>query len=200
MASHWRPSQLTCSTTGACAGRAHRCTGWAVGCGGGHCIAAQQGTADSSGSLWQPSMQKRRRSPAANGCAREQAGAWPLGGALLGRFGSATLCDACLLPCRASRWSTRQCPLRAARPSSHGRWLCDPLSFACRRFAAVVERMDGELMSAGPVQYCREHLGLHPCDRRRPLAYLKAQYPAVDFSLVSPWSWACRLPLHDVPS
>ena len=36
-----------------------------------------------------------------------------------------------------------------------------------------------------PLQWCREHLGLHPCDRRSSLTYLKQQYPAVDFSLVS---------------
>lgn len=42
----------------------------------------------------------------------------------------------CLLPCRASRWSTRQCPLLEALPSSHGRWLCTPpLPSACRRSA-----------------------------------------------------------------
>ena len=35
------------------------------------------------------------------------------------------------------------------------------------------------------LQWCREHLGLHPCDRRSSLTYLKQQYPAVDFSLVS---------------
>ena len=35
------------------------------------------------------------------------------------------------------------------------------------------------------LQWCREHLGLHPCDRRSSLTYLKQNYPAVDFSLVT---------------
>ena len=38
-------------------------------------------------------------------------------------------------------------------------------------------------------QGCREHLGCHPCDQRRPLSYLQRQFPGVDFSLV------CSLPL-----
>ena len=33
-------------------------------------------------------------------------------------------------------------------------------------------------------QHCREHLGLHPCDRRRNLSVLQAEFPGVDFSLV----------------
>ena len=33
-------------------------------------------------------------------------------------------------------------------------------------------------------QHCREHLGLHPCDRRRNLSVLAAEFPGVDFSLV----------------
>jgi hypothetical protein len=31
-------------------------------------------------------------------------------------------------------------------------------------------------------ELCREHLGVHPCDRRRDLAHYKARYPAVDWS------------------
>lgn len=31
---------------------------------------------------------------------------------------------------------------------------------------------------------CREHLGVHPCDKRRPLREVKPCFPAVDFSLV----------------
>ena len=34
------------------------------------------------------------------------------------------------------------------------------------------------------MQLCREHLGRHPCDKRRNLSYYKQQFPAVDFSLV----------------
>lgn len=34
------------------------------------------------------------------------------------------------------------------------------------------------------VQLCREHLGLHPCDRRGKVSLLRKTYPAVDFSLV----------------
>lgn len=54
-------------------------------------------------------------------------------------------------------------------------------------------------MLVWPAQYCREHLGLHPCDRRRSLAYLRFQYPAVDFSLVSLTS--CKMPsvAHKAP-
>lgn len=32
------------------------------------------------------------------------------------------------------------------------------------------------------MELCREHLGVHPCDRRRPLAEARALYPGVDFS------------------
>ena len=35
------------------------------------------------------------------------------------------------------------------------------------------------------LQLCREHLGRHPCDKRRSLSHYKKQFPAVDFSLVS---------------
>lgn len=31
---------------------------------------------------------------------------------------------------------------------------------------------------------CREHLGQHPCDKRRPTHELAQSFPAVDFSLV----------------
>jgi hypothetical protein len=31
------------------------------------------------------------------------------------------------------------------------------------------------------VQLCREQLGVHPCDKRRPLAHYRERYPAVDF-------------------
>ncbi|KAK9915171.1 hypothetical protein WJX75_005575 [Coccomyxa subellipsoidea] len=33
-------------------------------------------------------------------------------------------------------------------------------------------------------EYCREHLGLHPCDRRGKISMLQKTYPAVDFSLI----------------
>ena len=36
----------------------------------------------------------------------------------------------------------------------------------------------------GVVQFCREQLGEHPCDKRRNLAYYKEHYPAVDFTLI----------------
>ena len=31
-------------------------------------------------------------------------------------------------------------------------------------------------------ELCREHLGVHPCDRRRNLSHYKARYPAVDWT------------------
>lgn len=34
------------------------------------------------------------------------------------------------------------------------------------------------------LQLCREHLGRHPCDKRRALSHYKKHFPAVDFSLV----------------
>lgn len=34
------------------------------------------------------------------------------------------------------------------------------------------------------IQMCREHLGQHPCDKRRPTRELAHAFPAVDFSLV----------------
>lgn len=33
-------------------------------------------------------------------------------------------------------------------------------------------------------ELCREHLGVHPCDRRRPLSYYRKAYPALDWSQV----------------
>mmetsp|Transcript_14541 Transcript_14541/g.27944 ORF Transcript_14541/g.27944 Transcript_14541/m.27944 type:complete len:306 (-) Transcript_14541:341-1258(-) len=33
-------------------------------------------------------------------------------------------------------------------------------------------------------ELCREMIGVHPCDKRRDLAYYKRNFPAVDFSLV----------------
>jgi hypothetical protein len=33
-------------------------------------------------------------------------------------------------------------------------------------------------------QLCREQLGVHPCDKRRPLQYYRHRFPAVDFSEV----------------
>ncbi|WIA10112.1 hypothetical protein OEZ85_010319 [Tetradesmus obliquus] len=34
-------------------------------------------------------------------------------------------------------------------------------------------------------ELCREHLGVHPCDKRSSFSELAAEYPAVDFSLLS---------------
>ncbi|KAF6265296.1 phosphoglycerate mutase-related protein [Scenedesmus sp. NREL 46B-D3] len=34
-------------------------------------------------------------------------------------------------------------------------------------------------------ELCREHLGVHPCDKRCSVSELAAEYPAVDFSLLS---------------
>ena len=31
---------------------------------------------------------------------------------------------------------------------------------------------------------CREQLGVHPCDKRRPLQYYRERFPAVDFAHV----------------
>lgn len=33
-------------------------------------------------------------------------------------------------------------------------------------------------------ELCREHLGRHPCDKRRALSHYKKHFPAVDFSLI----------------
>ncbi|GMQ01331.1 hypothetical protein CsSME_00047997 [Camellia sinensis var. sinensis] len=35
------------------------------------------------------------------------------------------------------------------------------------------------------VELCREHLGVHPCDRRRSISDYQCLFPAVDFSLAS---------------
>uniref|UniRef100_A0A2P2KPY6 Phosphoglycerate mutase-like protein 1 n=1 Tax=Rhizophora mucronata TaxID=61149 RepID=A0A2P2KPY6_RHIMU len=35
------------------------------------------------------------------------------------------------------------------------------------------------------VELCREHLGVHPCDRRRNISEYRSLFPAIDFSLVS---------------
>ncbi|KAH1242812.1 Phosphoglycerate mutase-like protein 1 [Glycine max] len=35
------------------------------------------------------------------------------------------------------------------------------------------------------VELCREHLGVHPCDRRRSVSEYQFLFPAVDFSLAS---------------
>lgn len=34
------------------------------------------------------------------------------------------------------------------------------------------------------VELCREHLGVHPCDRRRTVTEYKPMFPAIDFSLI----------------
>nr|XP_043615387.1 phosphoglycerate mutase-like protein isoform X2 [Erigeron canadensis] len=34
------------------------------------------------------------------------------------------------------------------------------------------------------VELCREHLGVHPCDRRRSVTEYKTMFPAIDFSLI----------------
>ena len=44
--------------------------------------------------------------------------------------------------------------------------------------------------AAGPLPFvacelCREHLGVHPCDRRRPLSHYQAAFPAVDWSHIT---------------
>ena len=33
---------------------------------------------------------------------------------------------------------------------------------------------------------CREHIGEHPCDRRRPISEQRRDFPGVDFDLVRP--------------
>jgi hypothetical protein len=38
---------------------------------------------------------------------------------------------------------------------------------------------------------CREHLGLHPCDKRRPMREIMPSFPAVDFSQVSSPAACC---------
>lgn len=34
------------------------------------------------------------------------------------------------------------------------------------------------------VELCREHIGVHPCDRRRSISEYKPLFPAIDFSLI----------------
>ncbi|KAL7166040.1 hypothetical protein ACSBR2_036832 [Camellia fascicularis] len=34
------------------------------------------------------------------------------------------------------------------------------------------------------VELCREHLGVHPCDKRRSISEYKPLFPAIDFSLI----------------
>lgn len=34
------------------------------------------------------------------------------------------------------------------------------------------------------VEYCREHLGVHPCDKRRSITEYRSLFPAIDFSLI----------------
>lgn len=59
-----------------------------------------------------------------------------------------------------------------------------PASDCCLLFseALCVFSLNGSVFL---LQNCREHLGLHPCDRRGKVSQLKEIYPAVDFSLVS---------------
>ncbi|ONM19132.1 Phosphoglycerate mutase-like protein [Zea mays] len=35
------------------------------------------------------------------------------------------------------------------------------------------------------VETCREHLGVHPCDKRRSITEYRPLFPAIDFSLAS---------------
>lgn len=50
----------------------------------------------------------------------------------------------------------------------------------------VTESRNGISASGLPpfvaVEWCREHMGVHPCDRRRPISILQSQYPAIDFT------------------
>lgn len=43
---------------------------------------------------------------------------------------------------------------------------------------------------------CREHYGVHYCDRRRSISELAPRFPAVDFSLVGPQPEGCTAILH----
>ncbi|MFS7964654.1 putative histidine phosphatase superfamily [Helianthus anomalus] len=43
------------------------------------------------------------------------------------------------------------------------------------------------------VELCREHLGVHPCDRRRSVSEYQCLFPAVDFSLASAVTNTCFL-------
>ncbi|EFJ50919.1 hypothetical protein VOLCADRAFT_57872 [Volvox carteri f. nagariensis] len=45
-------------------------------------------------------------------------------------------------------------------------------------------------------ELCREHIGVHPCDRRSPVSEYKKRFPAVDFSLVDPDEDALWTPNH----
>ena len=87
---------------------------------------------------------------------------------------------------RASRWSMLQWPHQAARPSLPGRCVVIALPHAAATSIWLRDLRPSQPKGEGAAQYCREHLGRHPCDRRRSLAHLREQYPAVDFSLVRP--------------
>ncbi|GIL47218.1 hypothetical protein Vafri_4091 [Volvox africanus] len=45
-------------------------------------------------------------------------------------------------------------------------------------------------------EMCREHIGVHPCDRRSPVSVYRERFPAVDFSLVAPEDDALWTPDH----
>ncbi|XP_078430648.1 phosphoglycerate mutase-like protein 1 [Wolffia australiana] len=53
------------------------------------------------------------------------------------------------------------------------------------------------------VEECREHLGVHPCDKRRSISEYKKLFPAIDFSLIENdedvlWEADVREPIPDV--
>ncbi|CAN6459543.1 unnamed protein product [Victoria cruziana] len=53
------------------------------------------------------------------------------------------------------------------------------------------------------VELCREHLGVHPCDRRRKISDYQTLFPAIDFSLIENdedilWKPDIREPIDEV--
>ncbi|KAJ6831239.1 phosphoglycerate mutase-like protein 1 isoform X2 [Iris pallida] len=53
------------------------------------------------------------------------------------------------------------------------------------------------------VELCREHLGVHPCDKRRSIREYESLFPAIDFSLIENnedvlWKADVREPNNDV--
>lgn len=59
----------------------------------------------------------------------------------------------------------------------------DQTAVASKRVARQAVASHGVPTFVG-VELCREHLGVHPCDRRREISAYRELFPAVDFSLV----------------
>lgn len=75
------------------------------------------------------------------------------------------------------------CDTRVARPSVSA---CGAPPFGAfftlRQHSSAALTAGGCALSSVVCELCREHLGVHPCDRRRPLAAYRAAFPALDWS------------------